>query len=281
MGKIMIYGTTSSAGKSLITTGLCRILSNKGYKVAPFKSQNMSRKYYKLEDGRVIASAQYLQARAARTKLDVRLNPLVLVPKEENGSDIFFMGEKVGYMKAKEYFSYKKDLGKKIKNIFYDLYKDYDAVVIEGAGSPAEINLLENDFVNTGMAEIADTNCLLVVDINRGGAFAHLYGTVKILEEKDASRIKGFIINKFRGDKSLLDSGIKKIEELTGIPVLGILDYKEYNLPDEDSLIDRNKAIDISELEDDEIDRELNRLASDMEKSLDINKIMELMKLWF
>ena len=281
MGKLMIYGTTSSAGKSLLTTGLCRILSNKGYKVAPFKSQNMSRNYYKLSDGRVIAAAQVLQAKAARIDLDPRLNPLVLVPRETNGSDIYFMGEKVAYMKAKEYFAYKKDLGPKIKEIFDDLKKDYDVVVIEGAGSPAEINLLENDFVNTGMAEIADCNCILVTDINRGGAFAHLYGTVKILNEKDAKRIKGFVINKFRGDKSLLDSGIEEIERLTGVPVLGILDYEDYKLPDEDSLVDGKDERTFGNISEELLDSELNRLASDMEKNLDMDKLMELIGLWF
>lgn len=279
MGKLMIYGTTSSAGKSLLTTGLCRILSNKGYKVAPFKSQNMSRNYYTLQDGKVIAGAQVLQAKAARIDLDPRLNPLVLVPKETNGSDIYFMGEKIAYMKAKEYFEYKKDLGPKIKEIFDDLKSDYDVVIIEGAGSPAEINLLENDFVNTGMAEIADCNCILVTDINRGGAFAHLYGTVKILDEKDASRIKGFVINKFRGDKSLLDSGIDQIEEMTGVPVLGILDYKNYDLPDEDSLVDGRSEVAFSSVSEEKLDQELDRLAKDMEESLDMDKLMELIGL--
>lgn len=278
-GKLMIYGTTSSAGKSLMTTALCRIFANKGYKVAPFKSQNMSRKFTTLEDGKVIASAQVLQAIAAKRDLDYRMNPLVLAPREDNGSDIYFKGEKIAYMKAREYFSYKKSLKPEIKEIFYDLLSENDIVFIEGAGSPAEINLLDEDFVNTGMAEIADCNCILVTDINRGGAFAHLYGTVEILDKKDRDRIKGFVINKFRGDKSLLDSGIKKLEELTGIPVLGVIDYKYYNLPDEDSLVEENKPLNLEELSNEEIENELDRLAIDFENSLDMKKIEELIGL--
>ncbi|MDO5028471.1 MAG: cobyric acid synthase [Bacillota bacterium] len=279
MGKLMIYGTTSSAGKSLLTTGLCRILSNKGYKVAPFKSQNMSRNFYTMADGKLIAAAQVLQAQAARIDLDPRLNPIVLVPKENNGSEVYVMGEKVAYMKAKEYFAYKKNLGPKIQEVYQDLKKDYEVIIIEGAGSPAEINLLENDFVNTGMADIADSNCILVTDINRGGAFAHLYGTVKILDPKDAARIKGFVINKFRGDKSLLDSAIKQIEDLTGIPVLGVLDYKDYSLPDEDSLVDGRDELSFASFDSEQLDQELNRLAQDLEDNLDMDKLMELIGL--
>lgn len=275
----MIYGTTSSAGKSLLTTGLCRILSNKGYKVAPFKSQNMSRNFYTMADGKLIAAAQVLQAQAARIDLDPRLNPIVLVPKENNGSEVYVMGEKVAYMKAKEYFAYKKNLGPKIQEVYQDLKKDYEVIIIEGAGSPAEINLLENDFVNTGMADIADSNCILVTDINRGGAFAHLYGTVKILDPKDAARIKGFVINKFRGDKSLLDSAIKQIEDLTGIPVLGVLDYKDYSLPDEDSLVDGRDELSFASFDSEQLDQELNRLAQDLEDNLDMDKLMELIGL--
>lgn len=279
MGKLMIYGTTSSAGKSLITTGLCRIYNNKGYKVTPFKSQNMSRNSYTLKNGKIISSAQVLQSMGARIEPTEKINPLLLVPNSDIGSEVFFLGESIGNMKAKDYFQYKKDLGPKIKEIFESVEKEFDIVFIEGAGSPCEINLLENDIVNTGMAEIADTNAILVVDIDRGGAFAHLYGTVMLLEEKDRKRIKGFIINKFRGDVELLKPGLDMIEELTDIPVLGVVYYGNYDLPDEDSLSDRNNSKGIGEMEMSKIDKEIDRLASDLERSLDIDKLEEIMNL--
>ena len=276
MTSLMIYGTTSSAGKSLVATGLCRIFSNKGYKVSPFKSQNMSRYYYALENGKKISSAQYIQALAARSKIDSRINPLLLVPKTDIGSAVYFMGEKVSDMVARDYFAYKKELKEDISKIYYSLKEENDVMIIEGAGSPAEINLMENDIVNTGMANIAKTNCILVVDIDRGGAFAHLYGTVMILPEEDRSRIKGFVINKFRGDASFLDSGILMIEKLTGIPVLGIVPYGNYDLPEEDSLGGENtvKSFDL-----DKIDREIEKLSVDLEKYLDMDKILEIMNL--
>ena len=276
MTSLMIYGTTSSAGKSLVATGLCRIFSNKGYKVSPFKSQNMSRYYYTLENGKIISSAQYIQALAARSKIDSRINPLLLVPKTDIGSAVYFMGEKVSDMVARDYFAYKKELKEDISKIYYSLKEENDVMIIEGAGSPAEINLMENDIVNTGMANIAKTNCVLVVDIDRGGAFAHLYGTVMILPEEDRSRIKGFVINKFRGDASFLDSGILMIEKLTGIPVLGIVPYGNYDLPEKDSLGGENtvKSFDL-----DKIDREIEKLSVDLEKYLDMDKILEIMNL--
>lgn len=277
MGKLMIYGTTSSAGKSLLTTGLCRLYNNKGYKVTPFKSQNMSRNSYTLHNNKIISSAQVLQAMASRIEPNEKINPLLLVPNSDIGSRVYFLGESIGNMKAKEYFEYKKDLGKKIKEIFEEVEKDYDIVFIEGAGSPAEINLLKNDIVNTGMAEIADTNAILVVDIDRGGAFAHLYGTVNILEKKDRDRIKGFIINKFRGDRKLLEPGLEMIEKLTGIPVLGVVYYKDYDLPDEDSLSDKNRSF--SNLDIEKIDLEIDRLSKDLEESINLEKLEEIMKL--
>lgn len=276
MASIMIYGTTSSAGKSFIVTGLCRIFSNMNMKVSPFKSQNMSRFYHELEDGKLLSIAQYTQVLGARTKLDPRLNPLLLVPKTNTGSSVYYLGEKIKDMEAKEYFQYKKDFKEKISSIYEQLAKDNDIVVIEGAGSPAEINLMEKDIVNTGMAEIADTNCLLVVDIDRGGAFAHLYGTVMLLPEKDRKRIKGFIINKFRGDISFLDSGIKTIEEKTGIPVLGVVPYGKYKLPEEDSL---STSSDQSPMKTEEIDKEIEKLAKDLEKYLNMEEIFKIAKL--
>lgn len=277
MTSLMIYGATSSAGKSLIATGLCRIFSNKGYKVFPFKSQNMSRYYFTLENGKIISSAQYIQGIAARCEIDNRLNPLLLVPKTDIGSTVYLMGEKVSDMKARDYFQYKKDLKNKVSEVYNSLKNDSDIVIIEGAGSPAEINLMENDIVNTGMAKIADTNAILVVDIDRGGAFAHLYGTVMILPKEDRDRIKGFVINKFRGDVSFLDSGIKSIEDMTGIPVLGVVPHGKYDLPEEDSL-SGSETVEVFDAR--KVDSEIEKLSKDLEKYLDLEKIVEIMDLW-
>lgn len=277
MGKLMVYGTTSSAGKSLITTGLCRILSNMSYRVSPFKSQNMSRNFAYTTDGKVISTAQVLQAYAARQDLDVRMNPVLLVPSSDTGSKVYVEGDYIGHMEARQYFQYKKDLGPKIKEIFEDLYKEVDHIVIEGAGSPAEINLLDNDFVNTGMARLADAKAILVVDIDRGGAFAHLYGTYFILAEEDRKKIKGFVINKFRGDPSILKPGIDQIEKLTGTPVLGLLPYKDYKLPDEDSLSENPNNKKLEEISKADLDQAIEGLAKDMAKYLHMEKIMELL----
>lgn len=277
MGKLMVYGATSSAGKSLITTGLLRILTNRGYETAPFKSQNMSRKYAYTRDEKLISTAQVVQAYACKKEADVRMNPLLLVPASDTGSDVYLLGELQGHMEAKDYFLYKKDMGNQIQEIFESLYRENDHIVIEGAGSPAEINLMENDIVNTGMANLADSNAILVVDIDRGGAFAHLYGTYFILNEEDRKRIKGFVINKFRGDVDLLKSGIEKIQDLTGVDVLGVLPYGSYDLPDEDSLVDSKNKLEIDQMSKKQIDLNIDKLARDMEKYLDIEKILEIM----
>lgn len=276
MGKIMIYGTTSSAGKSLTCTALCRIFSNKGYRVAPFKSQNMSSIYTLTKNNKVISSAQALQARAARVEPNEYMNPLLLKPKSNVGSEVFYLGESIGDMSAKEYFSYKRDIAPKIKGIFDTLYADSDIVVIEGAGSPAEINLSENDIVNTGMAKLADSKALLVADIDKGGVFAAIYGTIMLLPDEDRSRIVGIIINKFRGDVDLLKPGLKMIEELTGVPVVGVVPYGNYHLEDEDSLVDPGKE-NVKLITDEEIDMEIEKLAKDFEASLDMEYIMKEM----
>jgi len=277
MANIMIQGTTSSAGKSLMCTGLCKIFKEEGYKVYPFKSQNMSSKYYTTSEGYKISTAQTLQAIAAGLKPHPNMNPILLIPKSDKGSMVVIKGEDKEEMEAIEYFKFKNSLKPMILEIYKEIEKENDIVVIEGAGSPAEINLKQNDIVNMGMAEMADAPVLLVADIDRGGVFASLYGTVMLLEEHEKKRIKGLIINKFRGDKTLLDPGIKMIEELLNIPVVGTIPFVHLELVDEDSLVDYDKACNTIQQTEEDMERELNKLSTILRKSMDMDYIYKIM----
>ena len=232
----MIQGTMSNAGKSLIVAGLCRIMKQDGYKVAPFKSQNMALNSYITEEGLEMGRAQVMQAEAAGIKPSVLMNPILLKPTNDVGSQVIINGEVLGNMSARDYFAYKLKLLPMIKETFEKLSEGIDIIVIEGAGSPAEINLKENDIVNMGLAKLVDAPVLLVGDIDRGGVFAQLLGTMMLLEEEEQERVKGLIINKFRGDKTILDSGIDMLEERSGIKVVGVVPYMNVVIEDEDSL---------------------------------------------
>lgn len=236
---IMVQGTMSNAGKSLVVAGLCRIFKEDGYRVSPFKSQNMALNSYITEDGLEMGRAQVMQAEAAGIKPDVHMNPILLKPTDDVGSQVIVNGEVRGNMRAREYFEYKKTLIPDIMNAVSYLSKDNDIIVIEGAGSPAEINLKENDIVNMGMAKMVDAPVILVGDIDRGGVFAQLLGTLELLEEDERKRVKGLVVNKFRGDKSLLDSGIDMLSERGKVPVVGVIPYMDVKLEDEDSLTER------------------------------------------
>lgn len=236
---IMVQGTMSNAGKSLVAAGLCRIFRQDGFRAAPFKSQNMALNSFITKDGLEMSRAQVMQAEAAGMEPDVAMNPILLKPTSDCGSQVIVNGQVKGNMTAREYFAYKKNLIPELLKAFNRLAAENDIIVIEGAGSPAEINLRENDIVNMGLAQMVDAPVLLVGDIDRGGVFAQLYGTVELLEENERKRIKGLIINKFRGDKSLLDSGVNIIEDRCHIPVVGILPYMNLSLEDEDSLSER------------------------------------------
>lgn len=236
---IMIQGTASNAGKSFLTAGLCRVFMQDGYRAAPFKSQNMALNSYITKDGLEMGRAQVMQAEAAGIEPRVEMNPILLKPTNHTGSQVIVNGEVLGNMSATDYFAYKKQLVPKVEAAFEKLSEDFDIIVIEGAGSPAEINLRDCDIVNMGMAKIAKAPVLLAGDIDRGGVFASLYGTVKLLEEEEQQRIKGFIINKFRGDVEILRPGLDMIEEKTGIPVVGVVPMTPLDLDDEDSLSER------------------------------------------
>ncbi len=222
---LMVQGTTSDAGKSVLTAGLCRVLARKGIKVAPFKSQNMALNSAVTKDGGEIGRAQAVQAQAACIEPTVHMNPVLLKPNTDVGAQIIVQGKAIADMDAIGYNGYKKVVMGPIMESFGILQDEYQTVIIEGAGSPAEINLRENDVANMGFAEKADVPVIIIADIDRGGVFAHLYGTLALLSESEQARVIGFVINRFRGDIKLLESGLDWLEEKTGKPVLGVLPY--------------------------------------------------------
>ena len=236
---IMVQGTMSNVGKSLLVGALCRIFKQDGLKVAPFKSQNMALNSFVTKDGLELGRAQAMQAECAGVAPSVYMNPILLKPTNDVGSQVIVNGEVIGNMSARDYFAFKKKLIPDIMAAYKKLEEWADVIVIEGAGSPAEINLKSDDIVNMGMAKLVDAPVLLVGDIDRGGVFAQLLGTLELLEEDERSRVKGLIINKFRGDKSLLDSGIQMLEEMGGVPVIGTVPYANLQIDDEDSLSER------------------------------------------
>ena len=236
---IMIQGTMSNAGKSLLCAGLCRIFRQDGYRVAPFKSQNMALNSFITADGGEMGRAQVVQAEAAGIPPDVRMNPILLKPTTDVGSQVIVNGKVLGNIRAKDYYKRKLEFIPDIMEAYRSLEEEFDVIVLEGAGSPAEINLKQDDIVNMGMAKLADAPVLLVGDIDRGGVFAQLYGTVALLEPDERARIKGTIVNKFRGDVSILEPGIKQLEDLCGVPVAGVVPYLHVDIDDEDSLTER------------------------------------------
>lgn len=249
---IMIQGTMSNAGKSLLCAGLCRIFKQDGYRVAPFKSQNMALNSFITAAGGEMGRAQVVQAEAAGVAPDVRMNPILLKPTTDVGSQVIVNGVAVGNMRAMEYYRRKREFVPQVMEAYHSLAAENDIIVIEGAGSPAEINLKDQDIVNMGLAELVDAPVLLVGDIDRGGVFAQLYGTIALLEENERKRVKGTIVNKFRGDRAILQPGIETLEKICGVPVAGVIPYTHVDIDDEDSLSTRftrestRKAIDIA-----------------------------------
>jgi adenosylcobyric acid synthase len=230
---IMIQGTSSWAGKSVVTTALCRLFARQGIRVSPFKAQNMSNNA-RVAQGGEIGTAQYLQALAAGVEPDVRMNPVLVKPEGETCSQVVVNGVVDHALSGTRWPERQRRLWPAIENALNSLLDEFELVVIEGAGSPAEINLRQFDLVNMRVAHAADASVLLVADIHRGGAFAHLYGTWALLDEEERARIRGFVLNKFRGDASLLSTGPELLEERTGVPVVGVLPWVEHGLPDED-----------------------------------------------
>ena len=251
---LMVQGTASDAGKSIIAAGLCRIFKQDGLEVVPFKSQNMALNSFITKKGDEMGRAQVVQAEAAGKEPDVRMNPVLLKPTSDRKSQVVFLGRVLRDMDAVEYHEYKQQLLPKIKEVYEELGAENDIIVIEGAGSPAEINLNDRDIVNMGMAKLVDAPVILVADIDKGGVFASIYGTIELMPPEDRKRIKGVIINKFRGDVALLQSGIDMIEELTQVPVIGVVPYAQLDIDSEDSValvqksrrFDSRKSLDIA-----------------------------------
>ncbi|MDE5583566.1 MAG: cobyric acid synthase, partial [Ruminococcus sp.] len=233
---IMIQGTMSNVGKSFLVAGLCRIFRQDGFSSVPFKSQNMALNSFITADGSEIGRAQAVQAEASGISPSALMNPILLKPTTDIGSQVIVNGKAVGNMSAREYFFRKTDFIPEIMNAYNELSAQHDIVVIEGAGSPVELNLRRDDIVNMGMAKLAQSPVLLVGDIDRGGVFAQLIGTLNLLEKDEFSLVKGLIVNKFRGDKSLFSDGQSILYQRGGKPVLGVIPYIDCDIEDEDSL---------------------------------------------
>ena len=236
---LMVQGTMSNAGKSIITAGILRVLKQDGYRVAPFKSQNMALNSYITKDGLEMGRAQVMQAEAAGIEPCVQMNPILLKPTSDVGSQVIVNGVPLKNMPAREYFKYKKQLIPDILSAYETLNCRYDVIVLEGAGSPAEINLKQDDIVNMGMAALVDAPVLLVGDIDRGGVFAQLAGTLMLLEEEERRRVKGLVMNKFRGDKKILEPGLEQLYEICHVPTIGVIPYTRLDIEEEDSLAER------------------------------------------
>ena len=279
MKSLMIQGTASGVGKTTLVAALCRIFSDKGYTVAPFKSQNMSNFGYATPDFE-ISRAQVIQAIGARCKIESDLNPIMLKPLGNYYSSVYLNGKRYKKMHAKDYYSnFVNTKGiKAATDSLFRLQKNNDLVILEGAGSPAEINLQKYDIANMKIAQKANASVLLVADIDKGGSFASLVGTMNLIEKRYQKLIKGFVLNKFRGDIDVLKPGFRKIKQLTKIPVLGTIPMLKMNLPEEDSLNVKAKEITWTKNNISKIDKELDKLAKIVKKNLDLKKIEMLIK---
>ena len=279
MKTIMIQGTSSGAGKSTLVTALCRIFTDKGFSVAPFKSQNMSNYSFKGK-GFEISRVQAIQALAARCEITPDLNPIMLKPLGNYYSHVYLQGKKLGKMHATEYYkNFVSTQGLKIAlKSFQNLQKKYDLVILEGAGSPAEINLEQFDIANMKMAEKTNSPVLLITDIDRGGSFASIVGTLALLNKKYQNLVKGFVINKFRGDVKILKPGFRKIKEKTKKPVLGVIPMSDFDLPEEDSLNVKAKNIAWNKKNLRKIDYEIDKLSKLVYSNLNMKEIERMIK---
>ena len=275
----MIQGTSSGAGKTTLVTALCRIFSNAGYRVAPFKSQNMSNFSYKGKNFE-ISRAQAIQAVAARAEITPDMNPILLKPRGNYWSSVFLRGKYYKRLHANEY--YKKFVLSKglelVSKSLHTLQKKYDLVILEGAGSPAEINLEKYDIANMGIAEKTNIPVILITDIERGGSFASIVGTLELLNKKHRKLVKGFVFNKFRGDLTILKPGFKKIKQNTGKPVFGTIPMAKFSLPEEDSLGDKPKEMVWNKRNLKKIDLEIDKLSKLVKLNLNIKAIERLFK---
>ena len=278
---LMIQGTSSGAGKSTTVMALCRIFSNMGYKVCPFKAQNMTSNFYDLKENNSVkemARIQAVQAIAARVRPDIRMNPILLRPLRNNVSEIILGGLKNLRMSADEYYSnfvLQKGFPKVLQDV-ESLRKEYDLVLIEGAGSPAEINLSKYDIANMILAEKINSKVLLVADIERGGCFAAIVGTMKLLPIRQRKIVKGVIINKFLGEKSILNKAILSVEKMTNKRILGIIPKTRFDIPNEDSL-DQKKSK--SSYNKSYLDKQIENVAATFKKNIDMKYLLNIIKM--
>ncbi|GGJ99512.1 hypothetical protein GCM10007063_22320 [Lentibacillus kapialis] len=275
MKGVMIQGTASNVGKSLLTTAMCRLFNKKGYATAPFKAQNMSNRTILTESGKEMSMAQAQQAAAAKLSPSVIMNPIVLKPSENHLSEVIFMGEKISTIHGGDYQTfYYKQARQTIESALKQLDAQYDLIFLEGAGSPVEMNLKARDLANMALANIANVPVILTADIDRGGAFASIVGTLALLEPEERSRVKGLLINKFHGDVTTFTSGSNWLETYTGIPVLGVIPYVDHNLADEDGLAASEGLTTTSMLNG----ADYEKLATHLEKYLDWKKLLTIMQ---
>ena len=279
MKSLMIQGTSSGVGKTIIAAALCRVFSDKGYRVAPFKSQNMSNFSYITPEFE-ISQAQAMQAIAARCVISPNLNPILLKPIGNYYSIVYLNGKPYKKMHARDYYeNFVNSEGFKTASRSLDvLKKNFDLIILEGAGSPAEINLQRFDIANMRIAQKANASVLLVSDIDKGGSFASIVGTMELIEKKYKKLVKGFIFNKFRGDIAILESGFKKLKKITKIPVVGTIPNMTLNLPEEDSLNARPKKTISIKKNISKIDHELDKLANTVASNIDIKTIEKLIQ---
>ena len=275
---IMIQGTSSSVGKSILCTALCRIFYQDGYNVSPFKSQNMSSIYHKTKEGLIMSTAQAMQAEACGKEPQANMNPILLKPTTDRKSQVYILGKLCDSMDANEYFSFKPQLRDDIGKIYKGIMKENDIVVIEGAGSPAEINLKNKDFVNMGMAKIAKSPVILVGDIDRGGVFASIAGTMLLLDDDEKKYVKGVIINKFRGSYDLLEPGLKMLEDIIKIPVLGVIPYYNHGLEEEDSLGDKDRKYTADNIAILDRRKLFDKFADMVRRNINIDRIYNIME---
>ena len=276
---LMIQGTSSGAGKTTLVTALCRIFANSGYRVAPFKSQNMSSYSYK-ENGFEISRAQAIQAVAARAEIDPRMNPILLMPLGNYRSQVLVKGKFYKKMYAKDYykkFALSKGLKAATESLDW-LQQNYDLIIIEGAGSPAEFNLEKYDIANMRMAEYSDAPVILVTDIDKGGSFASIVGTMELIDQKYRKFIRGFVINKFRGDMSILRPSLKKLRQKTKRPILGTIPLLKFDIPEEDSLHANPKQVHWNKKYLQYLDMEIENLSRIVKASLDMKAIGRLIQ---
>ena len=275
----MVQGTSSGAGKTILVTALCRIFSDLGYSISPFKAQNMSNYSYSTKDFE-ISRAQAIQAIAARTTISPYQNPILLKPLGNYKSSVFVNGKYYKKMHANDYYKkFTNKIGlKHVLESYKKLQQNYDIIIIEGAGSPAEINLQRYDISNMKIAEKTNSPVILITDIERGGSFASLVGTMELLEKKHQNLIKGFVINKFRGDIEILKPGFKKLKQITKRPVFGTIPLTKFSIPDEDSIGSSPKKIVWNKPNLRKLDNEINKIANVVKSSLNISSIKRILK---